>query len=383
MQQRPKVLCLSSWYPNQLKPTEGNFVAQHLKVASTIADVVLLHVVLSEQHKSLTIEEKQVPYYERIIYIPRNKIFLVGKMISYFQVLLTYWKHATQTPIGKPNIIHCAVLYPIGIVGLLLKWRFRIPLLFTEHWTCYHAYTKPQPTRWQKMMLRFIGNRSQLILPVSLDLAIAMLNFGIKTPSKVIANVVDTSVFKPKMQRPHSHFRFLHVSSLDPLQKNFHLLVNAFYELKKQQQNAELHVVSDGNFNAYQNIIKDFDFAASIHFHGQQDPQGVAAIMQFADAFILSSRYENLPCVLLEALSTGTPMISTNVGGVAEIIHSENGILVPSENKTALLEAMLAIQQLPFNAEAMHHEAHIKYGTAAIATQLQEAYQQVLPNNVP
>jgi hypothetical protein len=103
MQQRPKVLCLSSWYPNQLKPTEGNFVEQHLKAASQIADVALIHVVLSDQHQTITIQEKTAPYYQKVIYIPRSKVLLVGKLIAYFQVLMTYWKHALLTPIGKPD----------------------------------------------------------------------------------------------------------------------------------------------------------------------------------------------------------------------------------------------------------------------------------------
>jgi glycosyltransferase involved in cell wall biosynthesis len=378
MQQRPKVLCLSSWYPNQLKPTEGNFVEQHLKAASQIADVALIHVVLSDQHQTITIQEKTAPYYQKVIYVPRSKVFFVGKLISYFQVLVAYWKHALLTPIGKPDLIHGAVLYPIGLIGLMLKLRFRKPLLFTEHWTCYHEYTEPQPTMLQKVMLKFIGNRSQLILPVSLDLAASMQRFGINRPMKVVANVVDTDLFIPQAQKAHANFRFVHVSSLDPIQKNFHLLVNAFYELKKQQNNVELHVVSDGDFESYSKALEGLDFASSIHFHGPQDPEGVAAIMQFADAFVLSSRYENLPCVLLEALATGTPLIATNVGGVAEIINPGNGILVPSEDKNALLAAMLEIQQKSYDADQMHQEAVLKYSQTAIAAQLAAAYQQVL-----
>jgi glycosyltransferase involved in cell wall biosynthesis len=100
--------------------------------------------------------------------------------------------------------------------------------------------------------------------------------------------------------------------------------------------------------------------------------------MQFADAFVLSSRYENLPCVLLEALATGTPMIATNVGGVAEIINPGNGILVPSEDKKSLLAAMQAIQQKSYDADQMHQEAVMKYSQTAIAAQLAAAYQQVL-----
>jgi glycosyltransferase involved in cell wall biosynthesis len=71
-------------------------------------------------------------------------------------------------------------------------------------------------------------------------------------------------------------------------------------------------------------------------------------------------------------------MIATNVGGVAEIINSGNGILVPSEDKKALLAAMLAIQQKSYDADQMHQEAVLKYNQNAIAAQLAAAYQQVL-----
>jgi glycosyltransferase involved in cell wall biosynthesis len=75
-------------------------------------------------------------------------------------------------------------------------------------------------------------------------------------------------------------------------------------------------------------------------------------------------------------------MIATNVGGVAEILHAKNGILIPSEDKAALVEAMKAIQEHHFDAAAMHQEAQFKYSAAAIAAQLQAAYHQVLKPNV-
>jgi glycosyltransferase involved in cell wall biosynthesis len=104
--------------------------------------------------------------------------------------------------------------------------------------------------------------------------------------------------------------------------------------------------------------------------------------LQFADALVLSSRFENLPCVLLEALSTGTPMISTHVGGVAEIINEGNGILVPTENEAALLAAMIEIQNRTFIAEQMHAEAQLKYSPITIAGLFLEAYQMVLQKDV-
>ena len=382
MQARPKVLFISSWYPSVLKPTEGNFVQQHIRAAQLVADVALVHVVLSTQHQELTHELKSAPYEEQLIYIPKSTLPVIGFLINYFRVFSTYWKFAAQTKLGKPDLIHANVLYPIGLVGVLLKIRWRIPLLFTEHWTCYHAYAQPQPTRIQQFFLRWIGNKANLVMPVSLDLAAAMQNFGVSSAMKVIPNVVDTSLFTAVEKRPHGVYRFVHISSLDPEQKNFHLLVRAFYQLKKQQPKVELHVVSDGDFAAYGTLVKGFDFAKSIHFHGPQDSAGVAALLQFADALVLSSRFENLPCVLLEALATGTPMIATNVGGVAEIIHQGNGILVPSEDENALLAAMTDIQQRAYSAQEMHAEAQQKYSPTTIAGLFLEAYQMVLQKDV-
>ena len=382
MQARPKVLFISSWYPNIHRPTEGNFVQQHILAAQQIADVAMVHVVLSTTHQVTTQETLSTPYEAHLIYIPKNELFIVGLLVNYFKIFAAYWKFTAQTKLAKPDLIHANVLYPIGLVGVLLKYRWRIPLLFTEHWTCYHAYAQPQPSRIQRFFLRWIGKKANLIMPVSLDLAAAMQRFGITAPVKVVPNVVDTKIFTPVQKRPRGVYRFVHISSLDPEQKNFHLLLRAFYQLKKQQAKVELHVVSDGDYSPYAKLIKGFDFANSIHFHGRQDSAGVAAILQFADALVLSSRFENLPCVLLEALSTGTPMIATNVGGVAEVINDSNGILVTSEDEQALVAAMFSIQQRQYVAQELHQAALQKYSPTAIAGLFLEAYQLVLNKDV-
>ncbi len=379
---RPKVLFISSWYPNSVHPTQGNFVQQHILAAQKIATVALLHVVLSRDHSKPTHVHSKEPFDSHLIYLPKIEVPIIGVLFNYFRVLLTYWKYASKLPIGKPDIIHANVLYPVGIVGVLLKWRWRIPLLFTEHWTIYHPYAQPRPSKMVSILLKWLGQRADLILPVSLDLGVAMSKFGMRVPMKVVPNVVNPEVFTFRSKSPHRAFRFVHVSSLDPIQKNFHLLIRAFYELKKTNELIELHVVSDGDPTIYTDIIQDFDFSKSIHFHGKQEQEGVAAILNFADALVLSSRYENLPCVLIESLACGTPVIATNVGGVAEIVHNKNGILVQSESLPELTEALRAIQSMQFDSEGLRLEAIEKYGPTNIAQLFLEAYQMVLTKDV-
>jgi glycosyltransferase involved in cell wall biosynthesis len=75
-------------------------------------------------------------------------------------------------------------------------------------------------------------------------------------------------------------------------------------------------------------------------------------------------------------------MIATNVGGVAEIVNSGNGILIPSEDEKALVAAMIQIQEKQYPAQDMHQEAQLKYSPTTIAGLFLEAYHLVLKKDV-
>ena len=66
----------------------------------------------------------------------------------------------------------------------------------------------------------------------------------------------------------------------------------------------------------------------------------VAIYMQAAHALLMFSKWENQPCVILEALAVGLPVISSAVGGIEEELNESNGILVDSENVSQLANAM-------------------------------------------
>ena len=77
-----------------------------------------------------------------------------------------------------------------------------------------------------------------------------------------------------------------------------------------------------------------------VYFKAAIPYAAVAAEMQQSSALLLFSRFENLPCVILEALCTGLPVISSDVGGIKEVVTATNGMLVESENIAALAAAM-------------------------------------------
>jgi glycosyltransferase involved in cell wall biosynthesis len=78
-----------------------------------------------------------------------------------------------------------------------------------------------------------------------------------------------------------------------------------------------------------------------VHFLGAQPRERVLALFRAADASILSSTWENFPHTVVEALAAGTPVIATDVGGVAEVVRDgENGLLVPAGDAAALADAV-------------------------------------------
>jgi glycosyltransferase involved in cell wall biosynthesis len=76
-------------------------------------------------------------------------------------------------------------------------------------------------------------------------------------------------------------------------------------------------------------------------FLGPQPRERVLELFRAADASILSSAWENFPHGVVESLAAGTPVIATDVGGVAEVLHDgENGLLVPAGDAPALAAAI-------------------------------------------
>ena len=99
---------------------------------------------------------------------------------------------------------------------------------------------------------------------------------------------------------------------------------------------------------------------------GKKTSAEVAEAYQKADFFVLFSNFENLPCVIVEAFASGVPVLSTAVGGIAEILSPERGILIPQGDEEALLQGM--IQMLDHSSE-YDHEAIRRYAVETFTAQ--------------
>jgi glycosyltransferase involved in cell wall biosynthesis len=82
----------------------------------------------------------------------------------------------------------------------------------------------------------------------------------------------------------------------------------------------------------------------NLHFLGTIGEEEKLALLRTSDALPFPSRYEGFGLPLLEGMAAGTPVISTDIPVVNEIVrHGENGLLVPYDDVAALTSAMLAV----------------------------------------
>jgi glycosyltransferase involved in cell wall biosynthesis len=102
-----------------------------------------------------------------------------------------------------------------------------------------------------------------------------------------------------------------------------------------------LLIAGDGEREPVERRARELALGDRVRFLGAQPRDRVLELFRAADASILSSSWENFPHSVVEALAAGTPVISTSVGGVAEVVHDgENGLLVPAGDGAALADAM-------------------------------------------
>ena len=107
------------------------------------------------------------------------------------------------------------------------------------------------------------------------------------------------------------------------------------------------------------NLIITAGLEEKIKFTGEISYAEVAEIVRSASAFVSFSNYENQPCSILEALCCGVPVIATKVGGIPEVINSQNGILIEPKNELQLFHAieMIMEEYTNYNQQAIAEDS--------------------------
>jgi len=375
-----KILHLLSWFPTPNDPTLGNFCVRMIDALPEECHSVILSICDGKNMtKSFEVKEIKGQHHTHVqIYIrpPKANALRKLKMLRMYQYGLNYIKKR----FFEPDLIHLHVTYPLGQVALLWKELFGYKYVLTEHWTIYQPQNKDVLVGSLKKKIVKIANNAELIMPVSLDLQHCMEGHGVKNRFRVIYNLVNTDMFK--LGEPHQtgKKRILHISTLRDEAKNFSGILRTIERLRQQRDDFELHVIHDYEAPEFKAFVKEHNLSDCVIFHGKKTSAEVAEAYQQADFFVLFSNFENLPCVIVEAFASGVPVLSTAVGGIAEILSPERGILIPQGDEEALLRSMNQMLDHchEYDREAIRQYAISTFSNEIIGNQIFETYRELI-----
>jgi glycosyltransferase involved in cell wall biosynthesis len=207
-------------------------------------------------------------------------------------------------------------------------------------------------------------------------------------PTGIVPNIIDLSRFKarnrvtdsdsPKTHSPH----IIVTRNLEPIYDNATAL-RAFSIIKHTFPSARLTLAGSGpERRALEQLAAGLGITDVVTFTGRLDNEGMAAIYASADVMINPSLADNMPISILEALASGVPVVSTNVGGVPYLVeHQKTAMLVPSQDPEAMANAILSLVNDDSKARAIANagiESVQRYTWPNVRDRLLGVYEGVL-----
>jgi glycogen(starch) synthase len=363
-----KVLVVTTGYPTPVAPAAGVFVREHARAAALHADVAVLHLDRSHDHRGLPRLERiddELPGW-RLTY-PWEPVPL--SLGLHFAAAARGWR-AVRRAGFMPDVVH-AHFFLAGVPAVLIGRRRRLPVVISEHWSVFLSEDPMEPSPTLLRGASFAYGKADAVLPVSEALRRGIEAHGLRARRfEVVRNVVDTTLFSAGDGVRNG--RLLAVGLLYEA-KGYDVLLAALARLE-----VGLDVVGDGPLRAeLEELARVHGVANRVVFHGLLPKVEVARMMRAAELFVLASRYDNNPCAVMEALASGLPVVATAVGGIPELVTEANGRLARPQDPEALAAEIRAALATSYDRHAIASDARLRYGVDTVGSRLAEIYSDV------
>ena len=354
-----RILYLSSQFPSHINPHIGVFSVERVRALSRSGcQVTVIAPVLMTPPPDLVLKpfklaswfmkQVQLPNYSRIEGVEVHQPKWIGppKSIFGWTINAFEWVQIRRTSLLaaaklKPQLILSSWL-PDGVAACQLGKYLDLPVLCIADGSDVNMWPKTYPY-WH--YARDILNRhASAIIYVSDALRLAGKAIGLHPPIEmVIHNAVDVKAYEPSTNtRNDDTFSILVVGRMLPL-KGHSILMEAFAEFSNRLgRESRLTFVGDGVLrHDLEQQAAQLGILPLVQFAGSVAPQQVIDYYQAADLLCLPSYSEGLPCVVIEAMACGKPVVASRVGGVPEVLDEQSGIMVPPGDPHALCEELL------------------------------------------
>lgn len=365
-----KVLVIPRWYPSEMNINSGIFfkVQNEIMYENSIEIAVLYSEITSltnyinkKKYKDKILNYKDM--YSRMITIPRiiPRSIKHNQLLHYLTTLYMFQKYVKLY--GLPDIIQAHVTKLSGETAIKIGKKYKIPVVITEHhseliiknynidkqieecsqFVCVSNYLKSK-----------IGNKNTIVIP----------NF-IKD-RKIIADKDDNI------------FTIVTVTNMTK-NKNTILLLRAMTHLNSFND-IKLKIIGEGSEGDNLKKFISENELKNVELLGKLDNEKTLKEIASSDLLISTSFTETFGVSILEAISQGIPVISTNSGGPLDIINDRNGIILPDFEVTTLNTSILKIKnkEINFNKNLIISDYKKNFSSKSVVARYIDLYINIL-----
>ncbi len=244
----------------------------------------------------------------------------------------------------KIDLVHAFFGIPCGYIAMKLGLPYIVSLrgtdvpFYNERFYCLDKLVF-------KRLSGKIWQRAEKVIANSEGLKQLALKSYPKQKISVIPNGVDINMFQPLFsvsfpRRQESHFFTILSTSRLIQRKGLDYLIDAFVDFNRKYPNSRLVLAGSGNMETkLKKKAELLGISKKISFLGTVSKADIPYVYQQADVFVLPSLAEGMSNAVLEAMASGLAILSTDVGGTAELI-GDNGLIIEKGSSRAIFEAL-------------------------------------------
>lgn len=315
------------------------------------------------------------PYWPALVgHVPGVRA--VFRLVPY---LVSLWR-----ALGRAQVVH--VLANSGWAWHLLaapallaaKWR-GVPAIVNYRGGLADEFFSSAPAH----VLRMLGSVSQRVTPSGF-LVRVFRKHGLT--ADVIPNVIDLSRFKAVPRTIHAAPPHLIVTRNLEAIYDIPTALKAFAMVREQHPGARMTVAGSGpELGALRQMTQQMGMADSVHFAGRIANADIAQLYAGADLVLNPSTADNMPNSILEALASGVPVVSTDAGGIPDLVeHGRTALLVPVGDAQAMAQAALRLLADPSLQSLLRQQGQqevARYAWPQVRDQWQQAYARAVQDN--
>ena len=284
-----------------------------------------------------------------------------------------------------------------GALGRVAARAARIPaVVHTFHGFPFHDFQSPVRRSAYINAERRLGRITDRFIGVSASVAADAVRLGIATPERMrvipvsvegrtVAKTVYTAAHARRLLGiPDDALLVGTVGRIDS-QKAPHHFIEAMARLP--QPNLHAVWIGDGPLRAeMEALIRRRGLEARVHLVGERSD--VPDLLPALDVFVMTSLYEGLPCVIVEAMRCGLPVVATAVNGVPELVVSgQTGLLVPAGRPGAVATAVGHLLDNPAARRNMGEQGRSsvagRFDATDTGADLAALYEEALASTAP